>query len=453
MILYRAMTVLIPLLVKRVAWEMGKRMYYSSRQTVKGKNYGAKLMVALFNDRGLSITLANDGGYILAGRTEVIDNEKANVYLIKTDKDGNLLWEKTYGGDNLDVGEAVIQTKEGDIIIVGHTQSYATTDPNNPVLSSISSDIYFIKTDASGNVLVEETYGNIEQDIAYDVVETPEGNFALTGVTTDNSDLYLLLVDKNGEELWSNSYGGIFEEIGYSIALAKDGGFIIAGFKTITPTNSEIYLIKTDKNGELEWERLFGGNGLDMGRCVINTQDGGYLVAGDFDINNDPSSLLPLYDMYLIKTDFQGNVFPNIIQGTLYRDLNTNCEKEGNEKPLEDWLVRLRRGDEIVYATTDENGHYSISVKDGSYNVGVVVLNKAWEVCQNYNIAVTENDTAYLNFAARATVEQCPVLNVDVSTILLEPCKTSDYIINICNRGIATAEDAYIDVQLMIILL
>ncbi len=413
----------------------------------KGKELWRKSFGGPFNDRGLSITLANDGGYILIGRTEVINNEKANVYLIKTDKDGNLLWEKTFGGDNLDIGESVIETKEGDIIIVGHTQSFATIDPNNPVISSISSDIYFIKTNALGEVLVEETFGNIEQDIAYDVIETPEGNFALTGVTTDNSDAYLLLVDKNGKELWSKSYGGTFEEIGYSIDLTNDGGFIIAGFKTITPTNSEIYLIKTDKSGELEWERLFGGKGLDMGRSVVATADGGYIVAGDFDINDDPGSLLPLYDMYLVKTNFQGNVFPNIIQGAVHRDLNTNCEKDAGEKLLEDWLVRLRSGEEIVYATTDENGNYSISVENGNYNVGVVVLNDAWRVCQNYNVAFTENDTMQLDFAARATVEQCPVLTVDVSTTFLEPCKSSNYTIRLCNRGIATAEDAYIDVQ------
>ena len=411
----------------------------------KGRELWRKAFGGVFSDRGFSLTLSKDGGYILTGRTDLINDGKANVYLIKTDEDGNLLWEKTFGGEDVDVGESVIETSTGEIVVVGQTKSFATPNPNSP--NAPSADVYFIKTNSSGEVLIEKSFGNIEQDIAYDIVETLEGNFALTGVTTNKGDAYLLMLDGEGNELWSKSYGGIFTEIGYSIDLTEDGGFVIVGFKEITDIDAQVYLFKTDNQGELIWERLFGSSGFDIGRSVAITADGGYIVAGNFDVNTNPGSLLPLNDMYLIKTNGEGNIFKNIIRGTVHRDMNTNCEKDGGEKVLEDWLVRLKKEDKTFYATTDKNGEYAISVENGSYNVGLVVLNTAWEVCQNYNVVFSDNDTMQLDFAARSTIENCPVLVVDVSTAILEPCRAANYTISICNRGIEKAENTYIDVQ------
>lgn len=412
-----------------------------------GEEVWQKAFGGPYNDRGHALTLAKDGGYILTGRTELMNDETADVYLVRTDADGNLLWERNFGGEDIEVGEGVIEARDGSIIIVGENQSDAIPNPNSP--NNISSDVYFIKTNAFGDLLVEKTFGNVEEDKAFDVIETPEGNFALTGMTNAKRDLYLLMLDKNGEELWSKSYGGIFDEVGHSIMLTPDGGFAIGGVKELTPITSQMYLVKTNSQGELEWDRLFGSLGSDVGRSVALTPDGGYVLAGDFDINNAPdrTSLIPLYDMYLVKTNGNGDIFNNTIRGIVHRDLNTNCEKDADEKTLEDWLVRVRGDEGIFYATTNENGEYSLSVKNGSYNVSVIVLNTAWEVCQNYNVAFTESDTMQLDFATRSTVENCPILVVDVSTAILEPCREADYTISLCNRGIETAEDAYIDVQ------
>ncbi len=345
------------------------------------KTYGGPL-----NDRGFGVTIAKNGDYLLVGRTELAETESTNVYLLRTDADGNLLWEQNFGGDALDIGESVIETSDGNIVIVGSNRSSAIPNPTSP--SGTSSDVYFIKTDASGNILIEKTYGNVEEDGAYDVVETAEGNFVLTGITSNKRDLYLLSLDKTGAEIWSKSYGGDFDEIGNAIAITPDGGFIVAGVKEITTTTSQMYLVKTDNQGNLEWERLFGLSGLDFGQSVAVTNDGGYIIGGGFDINNDPDrpTVFQLYDMYMVKTDGNGNIFNNTIRGTVHRDMNTNCEKDENEAVLEDWLVRIRNGNEVFYATTDENGEYELTVENGNYNVSLVILNTAWEVCQNYNV-------------------------------------------------------------------
>ncbi|MEM1122152.1 MAG: T9SS type A sorting domain-containing protein [Bacteroidota bacterium] len=413
----------------------------------KGRELWQKTYGGPYNDRGFSLVLAKNGDYILAGRTELIDDESANVYLIRTDSDGNILWEQNFGGIDTDFAESVIETSNGDIVVVGENRSDAIPPPNSP--NNKSTDVYFIKTDANGTLISEQTIGNLEQDKAFDVAETAEGNFALVGLTGNSSDIYLLLLDSNGEELWSKTYGGFFDDIGYAITATNDGGFAIAGLKTITPTTNQAYIIKTNSTGEVEWERLFGKLGLDGGRSIISTNDGGFVMAGEFDINNAPdrTNLLPLYDMYLVKTDDDGNVFTNTIRGTVHRDMNTNCEKDADEKVLEDWLVKIKNGDNVFYATTDAQGKYEITVKNGTYNVGLVVLNTAWEVCQNYNVAFSESDTMQLDFAARATVEDCPILVVDVSTAVLEPCRDADYTISLCNRGIEAATGTYIDVK------
>ncbi|MFK7979219.1 MAG: T9SS type A sorting domain-containing protein [Saprospiraceae bacterium] len=413
----------------------------------KGEEIWQKAFGGPYNDRGFSLTEAKDGGYILTGRTELIEDESADVYLVRTDTDGNLLWEQNFGGADIEVGESVIEASDGSIVIVGENQSDAIPNPNSP--NNISSDVYFIKTNAFGEILIEKTFGNVEEDKAFDVVETAEGNFALTGMTSAKRDLYLLMLDRNGAELWSKSYGGIFDEVGRSIVTTADGGFAIGGVKEITPTTSQMYLVKTDSQGALEWDRLFGSLGSDFGRSIALTPDGGYVLAGEFDINNaaDRTSLIPLYDMYLVKTDEGGNIFNNTIQGTVHRDLNTNCEKDTDEKILEDWLVRVRGTEGTFYATTDENGEYNLTVKNGNYNVSLIVLNTAWEVCQNYNVAFTENDTMQLDFATRTTVDDCPILIVDVSTAILEPCRDADYTISLCNRGVEKAADTYIEVR------
>ena len=391
------------------------------------------------NDQGWAVAPSQAGGCYITGRKEFDGN--ADMYLLKIDGEGELVWERNFGGDKTDEGFAVIETTQGEVVVVGATKSFINANSN-------SSDIYFVKVSAEGETIIEAKYGNLERDRANSIVETPDGGYALTGISTDKGDVFLLQLDRNGQELWSKTYGDpIFREEGNDIKLTADGGFIIAGTNELTDRNSQIYLLRTDREGNEIWNSLYGGVGSNVGRSVAIANDGGFVIAGNYDINKDPNSLLPLYDIYLAKTSREGNVFANIIRGTVHRDINANCELDGGEKVLQDWLVQLKKGEEIVYATTDENGQYEVSLEDGNYAVGLVVLNTAWDVCQNYNINFIANDTIILDFAARATVEDCPVVVADIAAPFLEPCRTTDYTVTLCNRGVAIAEDTYIDIQ------
>lgn len=392
------------------------------------------------NDQGWSIDLAKSGAYYITGRRQYDDN--TDLYLLKVDTDGELLWDKHFGGDETDEGFAVIETSKEEVVVVGVTKSFANINAESP------SDIYFIKTNSSGETILEAKYGNLQRDVANDVVETPDGGFALTGIVGKDGNTLLMRLDVEGTELWSKTYGDpIFRESGNALVLTKDGGFVIAGTNELTDRTSQLFLQRTDSEGQLIWNRLYGGKGQNIGNDVAATTTDEYVIVGNYDINEDPNSLLPLYDIYFAKASAEGNVFANIIKGNVYRDLNTNCEKEEEEKFLEDWLVQFKRGTETLYATTDEKGQYEIALPDGNYNVGLVVLNNAWDVCQNYNVNFNTTDTILLNFAARATVEDCPVIVADISAPYLEPCRSTDYTVSLCNRGVALAEDAFIDIQ------
>ena len=391
------------------------------------------------NDQGWSITPNREGGYYLVGRKEFDGN--ADLYLFKIDQSGELIWDRNFGGDKTDEGFSVIETSTGDVVAVGVTKSFINQNTN-------SSDSYFIKVDANGETIIEAKFGNLERDRANSVVETLDGGFAITGIATDKGDAFLLQLDSNGNEIWSKTYGDpIFREEGSDIQLAPDGGFIIAGSNELTDRNSQIYLLRTDREGNELWNSLYGGSGSNIGRAVTNTPDGGFVIVGNYDINKDPNSLLPLYDIYMAKTNPTGNVFNNIIKGNVFRDINANCTLDNGEKVLEDWLVQLKTGNDIVYATTNENGEYEVALEEGNYNVSLVVLNNAWDVCQNYNVNFITSDTIELDFAARATVADCPVVVADISAPFLEPCRTTDYTVSLCNRGVSTADDTYIDIQ------
>jgi len=251
-------------------------------------------------DEGYSVAQTNDGGYIITGltysystpeETEVFYKE-ANVYLIKTDANGNLIWQKTYGADGVDEGWSVVQTSDGGYIIAGDTEIYGAG----------KFDVYLIKTDANGNRIWQKTYGGPDWDIGYSIARTSDGGYIITGITESygagKSDVYLIKTDANGNMLWQKTYGGSGVEEGRSVALTNDGGYIITGYSDSRHINDfDLYLVKTDADGNLIWQKTYDFSFYDKGWSVAQTKDGGYVIAGEAG-----------YDALLMKTDANGNL-------------------------------------------------------------------------------------------------------------------------------------------------
>jgi len=246
------------------------------------------------HDFGYSVQQTSDGGYVIAGRTDSFGAGGADVWLIKTDADGDTLWTRTYGGTGSEYGHYVQQTSDGGYIIAGF-------------ISSIYEDVYLIKTDSDGKQLWKRAYGGSSADYGYSVQQTSDGGYIIAGWTDSwggsDRDVYLIKTDSDGKHLWKRTYGGTTSDYGYSVQQTSDGGYIIAGWTdSFGGSDSDVYLIKTDASGNTLWTRTYGGTSSDYGYSVQHTSDGGYIIAGDTDSFGGSDR-----DVYLIKTDASGD--------------------------------------------------------------------------------------------------------------------------------------------------
>jgi len=200
----------------------------------------------------------------------------------------NLLWSRTYGGRGMDECFSIIETDDEGLALAGYT--------------SDSRGFYLIKTNSLGESEWSRVYRMDWISISYSVVQTDDSGYAIVGEKFNET--WLIRTDVNGDSLWSQRFGGEDLSVCYSLIQTVEGGFAITG--RIIPEGEEdrdLWLIKTNDHGVVQWSRTFGGDNDDEGKCVIQSADGGYVVAGvtkSFDVENE--------DFWLVKTDSNGNM-------------------------------------------------------------------------------------------------------------------------------------------------
>lgn len=263
---------------------------------VKTDNQGNQLWYRTFGganwEFGISVQQTTDGGYILCGAYSGLGND--SMALIKTDQNGNEVWNKRYSGSvERDVGQFVRQTSDGGFIAVGFTGS------------GFPSNIYLVKTDINGSEQWSKIYINTGNELGVGVRQTSDGGYAIIGETNSKGnggkDLYLVKTNSVGDTIWTKTFGTPSDEIGRSLYITSDGGFILLGYQDSVGGNA--YLVKTDLLGNEQWSMYYGGNGWDMGHSVQQTTDGGYVLAG-----RKENTTLGTNDMNCIKTDNVGTI-------------------------------------------------------------------------------------------------------------------------------------------------
>ncbi len=249
-------------------------------------------------DVGYCVQQTSDSGYIITGYTRSYGSMSGrNVLLIKTDKSGNQEWINAYGGNNDDEGYSVQQTTDGGFIIAGYTKSYGAG----------ANDVYLVKTDYSGNQLWDKVFGGTQDDLAFSVLQTSDGGFLITGSSFSfgtGGDMLMIKTNSNGNLIWQKTFGGISSDGAMNVAHTMDNGFIITGwtFSFGPGAVGNAFLVKTDSLGNQQWYNYFGGNDADRGYSVQQTTDGGYILTG-----YTGSFGAGLYDVLLVKTDSLGN--------------------------------------------------------------------------------------------------------------------------------------------------
>ncbi len=248
----------------------------------------------------------NDGGFLLGGGTTSFGSEGSDIWLVKTDATGEVDWSRTYGGASDDGLYALIQTDDGGYALGGWTGSFGVGNR----------DFWLIKTDSAGNVEWNETYGGSAYEYPWAIVQTVDGGYALAGWTgyfgAGQRDLWLVKTNSTGYMQWNKTYGGTGDDQAAGLAQTADEGYVIGGYTgSFGEGSRDFWLIKTDSSGDLEWAETYGGAGDDYAWSMVGTDDGGYAMAG-----YTCSSGVGGSDIWLVKADSGGYLEWNRTYGT-----------------------------------------------------------------------------------------------------------------------------------------
>ena len=313
-------------------------------------------------DCGNFVQQTTDGGYIITGWTRSFGDVNADLWLIKIDSAGNMMWNRTFGGTDTDWGNCIQQTTDGGYILTGFTKSFGAGDY----------DVWLIKTNNTGNMMWNRTFGGTAGDFGLCVQQTADNGYIITGYTysfgAGDVNVWLIKTDNTGNMIWNTTFVGTQVSGGFYVQQTTDGGYIITGITDSSdPENGDFWLIKTDCNGNMEWNKIFGGSNDDWGRCVQQTSDSGFIITGLTRSFGNGGS-----DVWLIKTDNAGNMMWNRTYGGIHAD-DGDCIRQTSE------------GGYIITGGTS-------SCSTGSWDVWLIKTDNAGNMMWNRTFGGTDYD-------------------------------------------------------------
>lgn len=386
----------------------GEQDVYLIKTDAAGDTLWARTYGGLDNEEGCSVRQTTDGGYVVAGWTYTYGAGEKDVYLIKTDATAETLWTRTYGDPTWEWAFCVEQASDGGYIVAGGSPVYlirtdgggdslwAGTYGGNEAWSVKETsdggciavgwvewwgpgywdtDIIAVKTDADGNTLWHRYYGDEQSgdwDYGRSVDLTSDGGYIIAGENhfggAGGADVYLIKTDSLGEVVWSHTYGGPNYDKGFSVDATTDGGYVVAGWtESFGAGQRDVYLVKTDANGETLWTRAFGGPGKEWAYSVQETDDGGYIIAGWTDSFGAGGM-----DVYVIKTDANGlvQVGDDTVEGSRIRTL---CLAQNHPNPFRSTTTipyALAEQERITLAIYDIRGARVRTLISGAISAG-----------------------------------------------------------------------------------
>jgi len=235
-----------------------------------------------------------DGGYIVAGRAEswLYGVERSEFWVVKIDRNGDEQWNRTYGGTDYDSGNSIRQTSDGGYIIAGATRG----------LYSTGLDFWLVKIHPNGDEQWNKTFGGTDNEYANFVHQTQDGGYILGGCV-ERRNLWLIKTDPSGTEEWNRTFGRECFDSLYSFQQTFDGGYILAGTTyDLSVERRYLWLIKTDSGGNEQWKRTLGGIEIFLVKAVMESSDGSFIIVGE----TDPFGIDDPVRIMLVKANANG---------------------------------------------------------------------------------------------------------------------------------------------------
>ncbi|MBU0507839.1 T9SS type A sorting domain-containing protein [bacterium] len=291
------------LVAERQEWRNNRYTYdfWLIRMSASGDSLWSRSIGGDPQEYPYGLRRTNDGGYVIVGAMYPHDGSgNWDMLLTKVSASGDSLWSRRYGGIRTEMGYSVQQTAEGGYIIAGNTESFGHGVPGVP-------DFWMVKTNANGDSLWSRTYGGDYSDECIGVEQTVDGGYVLAGTTASFGvatpgylNFYLVRTNAYGDTLWTKTYGGEGTDRCESFFLLPDGGCLLGGITlSYGAGNGDMWLVRTDANGNMVWNRTFGGMDWDKCYSVAPTADGGYILGGE-------TNSFAFADMWLVKTGPDG---------------------------------------------------------------------------------------------------------------------------------------------------
>lgn len=268
------------------------------------KTYGGNL-----TEEGTKIITTGDGNLILIGTTESSGNGQKDIHVLKINTNGIVLWEKSFGGSLDDKPIDIIETSDSEFCIAASTESFGVG----------SLDIYLIWINQSGDLIRQTTFGGSEIDGSSGLIEIENNEIMLYGYTrnfgANGRDFYLMKLTSTGDSLWSKRYGGDGYEESQGFARTNSGGFLLSGHSSSIDPKHDMYVVKVDSNGHQLWENNYGGAQHDGGQALLINNEGNYvLVARSMSFGNGSRNI------YMVITDSNGELISEKIIGGSQND-------------------------------------------------------------------------------------------------------------------------------------
>lgn len=241
-------------------------------------------------ESGEDIVQTSDGNYMITGVTSGFGSGLRDVYVLKVNSSGTLIWSKTFGGAADDGGSSLCNADTGDVMLFNFTDNYG----------ALNRDLYVIRINSVGDSLGSWRYGGAEYEEAQSIERTNDGNFILFGHTASfghiEHNTYAVKISGTGTVIWQNNYGGSMHDGGEHGKQCNEGGYIFAGRSVSFANNFEqMYLIKTDESGNMQWQKDLGGTDDDAAYNIMETNEAYFLVGNTRSVTNGNN------DVFLIK--------------------------------------------------------------------------------------------------------------------------------------------------------